>query len=271
MAADFRRPLHLSPAVCYHRPIPEKMAAVDDTLLAHLQLPLAQLYCRAHNAKTPLERHLSGFYFWEAGLKLLSTTAVVDYAQLGPADPSVSAELKELARPALGHWWKFARRLVPILAEANVARWSAVHDFLLGPTRDNLPRAAGLDALLVEVLQDKHAGRATVRLTELFDRLVQYRNGVLGHAAPGQLKDDFNDRMARALLTGISEVWSKIDVLAGRRLVYVPEVRPARGAWLVQRYELIGESPRRLEALELPREADVPDQQAVYLSPTREQ
>jgi serine/threonine protein kinase/formylglycine-generating enzyme required for sulfatase activity len=240
--------------------------AADDDLIRRLPLPLAQLYRRAHNAKTSLERHLSAFYFWEAGLKLLGSAAIVDYAALGQSDAGLTEELKDLSRPALGHWWKFARRIVPILADADVAGWPSLRDLLLGRSRDDLPRAAGLDAVLIEVLQDKHVGRSTVRLTELFDRLVQYRNGFLGHAAPGHLKDDFNNRLARALLAGISELWSKLDVLAGRRLVFVPEVRPARGAWLVQRYELAGEAPRRLEALELARQAAAPDQQAVYLT-----
>src|SRR5437016_14394364 len=119
MAADFRRPLHLSPAVCYHRPIPEKMAAIDDALLARLPLPLAQLYRRAHNAKTPLERHLTAFYFWEAGLKLLASTAIAIYRASGSSDPTIDERLKNLTRPSLGHWWEFARRIVPHLAQAG--------------------------------------------------------------------------------------------------------------------------------------------------------
>jgi len=42
--------------------------AVDEALLARLPLPLAQLARRAHNAKTPLERHLTAYYLWEASL-----------------------------------------------------------------------------------------------------------------------------------------------------------------------------------------------------------
>jgi hypothetical protein len=34
----------------------------DDDLTRSLPLPLAQLYRRAHNAKTPLERSLAGYY-----------------------------------------------------------------------------------------------------------------------------------------------------------------------------------------------------------------
>jgi hypothetical protein len=36
--------------------------AIDEDLVQRLPLPLAQLYRRAHNAKTPLEQHLTAFY-----------------------------------------------------------------------------------------------------------------------------------------------------------------------------------------------------------------
>src|SRR4029077_14651306 len=89
----------------------------DEDLVRRLPLPLAQLYRRAHNAKTALERHLTAYYLWEAGLKLLGSVAIVGYAEQGPADPQLAERLQNLTRPSLGHWWEFVRRLVPILAE----------------------------------------------------------------------------------------------------------------------------------------------------------
>jgi WD40 repeat protein/serine/threonine protein kinase len=241
--------------------------APNETLVQRLPLPLAQLYRRAHNAKTPLERHLTAFYLWEAGLKLLAAVAVVEYAERGQHDPELSERLQNLARPSVGHWWEFTRRLVPILADAGDGEFQKVRELLLGRTRDDLPRAAGLDAALREALENKPGARTTVRLTELFNRLVHYRNNVLAHAAPGQLKDDFNECMARAILAGVAEVLGRLDVLAGRRLLYVGEVRQVGGIWLVQRYELVGESARRIAALELPRAeaARLPDGERVHL------
>src|SRR5947209_13877853 len=96
-------------------------AALNEELLQRLPLPLAQLYRRAHNAKTPLERHLTAFYLWEAGLKLLASVAVVEYAQRGESDPQLAGRLQNLARPSLGHWWEFVRLLVPVLAERGDA------------------------------------------------------------------------------------------------------------------------------------------------------
>src|SRR5271155_5782172 len=89
----------------------------DEALLQRLPLPLAQLYRRAHNAKTPLERHNTAFYCWEAGLKLLGAVAIVEYAEQPQHDQQLSERLKYLARPALGHWWEFVRSLLPVLAE----------------------------------------------------------------------------------------------------------------------------------------------------------
>src|SRR5205823_5999825 len=128
-----------------------------------LPLPLAQLYRRAHNAKTPLERHLAAYYLWEAALKLLASVAVVTYAERGEPDPKVAERLARLARPTLGHWWEFVRLLVPILAETGDESFAPVRDLVLGRTRDDLPRAAGLDAALCKIMDKREVPRSTVR------------------------------------------------------------------------------------------------------------
>jgi WD40 repeat protein/serine/threonine protein kinase/tetratricopeptide (TPR) repeat protein len=227
--------------------------APDEALVQRLPLPLAQLYRRAHNAKTPLERYLTAFYLWEAALKLLASVAVIEYAELGDHDPQLAERLQGLARPALGHWWEFARRLTVVLAERGDEPTRQVRELLLGKARDDLPRAAGLDALLQEALEGKPGARATVRLGELFDRLVRLRNEELGHGAAGQRPAEFYGRAGPALLAGLGEVLARLDVLAGRRLIHVADVRRlASGAWLVERYDLAGEAARRLESLEVP-------------------
>jgi hypothetical protein len=106
-----------------------------------------------------------------------------------------------------------------------------------------------------------------VRLTELFERLVTYRNRLLGHAAPGALTTDFHERMAGAMLDGVAEVLGKLDVLAGRRLLHIGEVRQSGGVWLVPRFELVGEAAQRIASLELSREqaCRLPDGNHLYL------
>ena len=160
---------------------------VDESLVQRLPLPLAKLVRRAQNAKTPLDRHQAAYYLWEAGLKLLASVAVVEYAELGNHDPRLVEMLENLARPMVGHWWEFVRRLVPPLADAGDEGFRQVRDLVLGRTRDDLPRVAGLDAAIVAHLkQDKVSARATVQLTELFHRLVEYRNKeAAGHGALG--------------------------------------------------------------------------------------
>src|SRR5262252_2431615 len=97
------------------RPTMSGSLALDEDLIRRLPLPLAQLYRRAHNAKTALERHLAAFYLWEAALKLLASVAVVAYADRPEHDPALAERLENLSRPAVGHWWEFVRLLVPVL------------------------------------------------------------------------------------------------------------------------------------------------------------
>ncbi|REJ93786.1 MAG: hypothetical protein DWQ29_03500, partial [Planctomycetota bacterium] len=159
----------------------------DEDLIRGLPLPIALLFRRAENAKTPLERHQAAYFTWEASLKLLSSVVVAEYADLitdsDDHDPEVAARLKNLARPALGHWWEYVRSLTPVFRDRGDAGFTEVYDVLFGSPRDDLPRSAGLDAALRDALSGQSGARTTVRLSELFDRLVQYRNRELGHGA----------------------------------------------------------------------------------------
>ncbi len=134
--------------------------AFDDRFTQKLPLPLAHLYRRAHNAKTPLERHLAAYYLWEAGLKLMASVAVREYASLKDRDPELAERLKNLARPSVGHWWEFVRRLVPVLADAGVKGFPALRDVVLGRARDDMPRTAGLYASLTEALGGRGGAQA---------------------------------------------------------------------------------------------------------------
>jgi YD repeat-containing protein len=246
---------------------------LDEDLIRRLPLPLAQLYRRAHNSNGAHNRHQAAYFLWEAALKLLASAALAEYAALGrPPDPSLVERLGNLARPAVGHWWEFVRLLVPPLAEGGDEPFGKARDLVLGHGRDDLPRAAGLDAALREALDGAAGSRSTVRLSELFDRLVRYRNRELGHGALGLRPAEFYERMGGALLAGVAEVLGRLDVLAGRRLLYVGEVRQAGGVWSAPRFDLVGETARGGAPLEWPRAgpAGVPDGDRLYLEgPTR--
>ena len=64
--------------------------------------------------------------------------------------------------------------------------------------------------------------------------------------------------MGGALLTGVAELLGRMDLLAGRGLVYIEDVRRlASGRWLIERFALIGEVARQIESQEQP-ESDTP-------------
>ena len=152
--------------------------------MRRLPLPLAQVYRRAHNSQGALQQHLAAFAIWELGLKLLASTAIVEYVEEGTPDPSIDEKLKNLTQPQLGQWRELTRMLVGLLAARGDKGFQQVQEFLSDKTRDDLPRAAGLHAAISKMLKGKESPRATVRLTQLFDDLVVYRNKVvLGHGA----------------------------------------------------------------------------------------
>ena len=71
-----------------------------------------------------------------------------------------------------------------------------------------------------------------------------------------QKAPEYYDRAGWALLSGIAELLDRCDILAGRRLLFVADVRrQASGSWLVEQFELSGDTPRRLESVILPSDS----------------
>jgi tetratricopeptide (TPR) repeat protein len=229
-------------------------AALDD-LCRRLPLPLAQQLHDALNAGPyPEQQHSKAFYLWEAALRLAGCVALVDYLARGGPNLKLDGDLREhLKRPALGHWWGFLRGLLPVLAGAGDVGYQKLRDFILGPPCHS-PGAAKLHAALTQVLQAKDDDEAlrtalqepsrgrgeSVKVGSLFDLLVQYRNEVVGHSNFAGRPQWFHQLMAPLMLDGVAEVLSKWDVLVGRRLVYVGEVKGKSGGFEVSRYALHG-------------------------------
>jgi adenylate cyclase len=240
----------------------------DETLIPRLPLPLARLYRRACNARSPFDVHQAAYFLWEASLRLLAAVAVVAHAE-GAARDDV---FRPPARPLLSDWWAMVRRLVPALAEAGDPGFRAVRELVLGRSRADLPRTAALVSALDEAIGKPSNPRPQVKVSELYDRLVQYRNRELGHGAAGRRPGEFYARMGGAVLAGVSELLTQLDVLAGRRLVYIEEVRLQRsGLYLIEGYELMGEVPRRLRPVACPRSlaARLPWPEQVHLQAKR--
>ena len=109
---------------------------------------------------------------------------------------------------------------------------------------------------------------SVVRVSELFERLVRYRNKYIGHGAVGAHPTVFYEQMGGAILAGVGELLGTLDVLAGRRLVYVASVqRRESGGWGVERLDLTGEAARPLKPQERPASdaAGLPLPNRVYL------
>ena len=245
--------------------MPPPPTTYDESLARALPLPLAQLYRLAWNTRNFQERNLVAYYLWEAGLKLLASTAIVEYAERSAPAPKVAEILRNLTHPSTGHWWGFAQELVPLLAEAGDPGFMAVQTILLGKPRADFPLAAELHATLTEALTGSRPGSPKVKLADLFNRLPEYRNKAIGHA--GVLTREFIQKLEPVLFPGVCELLTGLDVLAGRRLVYVDDVhRSEDGGWVVERYLLAGESPRRIEPLRLPdAPTNLPIPRRVYL------
>lgn len=237
----------------------------DETLVPRLPLPLAQLYRRAHNAHRAKDRKETAYCLWEASIKLLGCVCVCEYAQLDVHDPRVDSELQKLARPALGHWVGFIRQLLPILRDHKIQGFDSLYDSLTRK-RDDLPRLASMDAWLRQSLEGKPSQRIVVTILDVFARLTQFRNQEVGHGAIGQRDEEFYHQVGHHLLAGAGDLLSRIDLLAGRRLFYLQDLRRDGGLWISHRLELIGESPRRVLPLTWPAERGTPPvPQAVYL------
>ncbi|MFN9942572.1 MAG: hypothetical protein ACK56I_24190, partial [bacterium] len=76
--------------------------------------------------------------------------------------------------------------MLPWLSQRGDQGGGRTEQFLLGNMHSDLPRTAGLDASLREALDGRGGPQSTVRVSDLFDRMIRYRNQELGHGASGQ-------------------------------------------------------------------------------------
>jgi serine/threonine protein kinase len=214
----------------------------DAELAGRLPTLLAQLYADAVYAKSALERYKSAFFLWEATIKLMGGTEVVSWAARAEANEEIAQLLKTLARPELRHWWGYCTTLLPRLANSD-PDFSALSQNLLGSERDDLPRLAGLDALLREAAGESGGARAFVHLQTAIDRLVVFRTQEIDQGV--RRSREFSERIGRALLAASVEFFRKLDPLAGHSLVFFDGVRDGdNGDATAGCLDLRGECPR---------------------------
>src|SRR5207244_7710732 len=129
-----------------------------------------------------------------------------------------------------------------------------IWEVLFQKSQRGMPRAAALHMELIRALGGQAGPRTVVNLHELFDRLIQYRNRKIGHADEMRGNDLFA-KMGLSLLGGAMDFFETVDVLAGRRLVFVADVRQDAGRWRIVRNRLTGLAAGSAETVYRPLEA----------------
>ncbi len=241
----------------------------DPDLLRSLPLPLAQLYEEGCYAKGPRDRHDQAYYLWELGLKLLAMVAITETRDSAEATEAAGELLKKLARPSVGHWWEMVRVLYPALALRDPDRFEDVSQLISGRIRLGGERLRRLRFRLREQLKRGNADdRGDVRVDDLFDLLLTYRNRFIGHNLAVRRPTELLRTIGDELLLGMAELYRRLDPLVGGRLVYIESLTAAGGLIEVKGHLLRGTEPLSLLPQTLPRDAAGHlDGRRVYLAP----
>jgi hypothetical protein len=245
---------------------------IDHSLLNRLPLPLAQLYRRSFDAAEPMERHQSAWFLWESSLRLLACTALVELAERRSDHSAIFERASRFDRYALGSWWGLTRDvLAPNLAALGDEGFTEVKDRFDRPS-DRLPRCAELYAALEG---GASSVKSRVDIRQLFDKLVDYRNVVLGHGAVGMDTPTYYSAMAERLQAALTEWFRVCDPLAGRRLLHVASTRRMRrGGWSIEYRVLQGPDTQPMRTLELSDAVpgqSLPLPEQLYLAPAIEE
>lgn len=229
--------------------------------LIRLPLPLAQLYSRAYNAKDARARHDNCFYLFEALVKLgvapLAATYLREVEQGQPRHSELDRLLAQLVLPSLGQWTGMLRELARWFGERSDAAshplghvWHQLQEL-----RRGLPATAALYRRIKNGPDGEPAGDQYCSFMQLFDGLVQYRNGVFGHGGP-RFADFYQRDMGPLLFPAVNELLAEgvLELLGppGSRLVYLTELQVLEGDRReVRLRELIGLQSVVIAPLEL--------------------
>jgi hypothetical protein len=250
--------------------------------LVRLPLPLAQLYCRAYNAKDPRGRHDNTFYLFEALIKLAAAAAVALYLHevehgSAPRAGGLDRLLAGLALPSLGQWLAMLRELARHFGRCPHA---AAHPLghlagQLDTRRHDLPGMLALYRRIKNGPDGEPGGDQGCTPLELLEALVQYRNGVFGHGGP-RFESFYEREMGPLLFPAANDVLAEgvLDLLgpAESRLVYLTDLRAVDGEQVeVSLRELTGLQSTRLAPLTLPavRAAELAPNRVALLWPGR--
>src|SRR4051812_27514380 len=163
----------------------------DEDLIRRLPLPLAQLYRRACNAKTSLDRHHNAYYLAEAALKLAAAPRIGAALAAGLDQRSpLARSLEQLCLPSVGHWVGFLRDSSAYLharPDAALLPIATTHEALvrheaLPAVRAFAERASKAPDGEQPPITPEAARDASRRgVLGFFDLVAAYRNQVFGH------------------------------------------------------------------------------------------
>lgn len=220
--------------------------------LLRLPLPLAQLYSRAHNAKDTRTRHDNCFYIFESLIKLAACPLIgtyLDDLRRGKAHvPQADKALSHLALPSLGQWVGMLRELARHYGESETTRGHPLRLVWRQLTRKHTvadaPGIVGLYRRIKHGPDGKLSADTTCNLLDLFDKIVRYRNDVVGHGGP-RFDAFFESEMGPLMFPAVNEVLAErtFEPMGppGTRLVYLTEMRMIEeGKFEVSLRELVG-------------------------------
>ena len=227
--------------------------------LVRLPLPLAQLYCRAYNAKDPRARHDNTFYLFESLIKLAACPLIAGYLDElrrgGKRVKALDKLLGQLSLPSLGQWAGFVRELSRYFGERSDANSHPLGHLWkqLNQKHAEHPGMLALYRRIKNGPDGKPGGDQRCSVLQLIESLVQYRNAVFGHGA-SRAESFYEEEMGPLLFPAADEVLKEgvFDLLGppGTRLVYLSQIQTADAVSVnLDMLELIGLQAERLPSM----------------------
>ncbi|MBX3460696.1 MAG: protein kinase [Planctomycetes bacterium] len=217
-----------------------------------LPLPLAQTLRRAVNAKSPQEQHNGAYYFFESALKLAASAQVGVYLSVDCPDAQVNKLLESLTRPSVGQWLQLLREVSRVLGarkDMSLLPLSGAHERLTA--KAPMPASQAFLKFAAQASGGTE-NRTQLRVLDVLDGIVAYRNQELGHGA--QRERAFYAEAAPLLVAAVLEALETAKPFGDLQLAVARDVLEGASQKAKRRYEIL-----RGDGLHLPLEAQHPD------------
>ena len=182
---------------------------------------------------SPRDRHDLAYLLFEATIKLAVAPLAATYLEENRRVEAVDRELTRLACPSFGHWVGMLRELARHFgtrADASSHPLGRVWDQLSAKRRLlEFPAIVALYGRIKNGPDGERTDAKTCSLLELFDAIVQYRNGVIGHSGGPRFDSFYENEMGPLLFPAANEtladgVFEPLGV-KGATIVHVTDVR----------------------------------------------